>query len=87
MDTNNVLALVGLCGTAAGTVVWWVFRGVAARVTDLEKDLAAFKLHVAEAYVTGNELSKAIDTFNRAIDAVFVKLDRIEEKLDKKADK
>jgi hypothetical protein len=87
METNNVLTLVGLCGTGAGTVVWWMFRSLAARVDNNERDLAAYKLHVAEAYVTSNELGKAIDAFNRSIDAIFTKLDRIESKVDNKADK
>ncbi len=50
-------------------------------------ELAAYKLHVAETYVTSNALSSSIDAINRAIEAVFKKLDRIDEKLDKKADK
>lgn len=87
METTNVLGLVGLFGTGAGTVVWWMFRSLAGRVDANEKELAAFKLHCAEVYVTSNELGKAIDAFNRSIDAVFKKLDRIEEKLDGKADK
>ncbi|WGS52660.1 hypothetical protein LFL96_31235 [Paraburkholderia sp. D15] len=57
------------------------------QLKSLDAELAAYKLHVAETYVTSNELSKAIDALNRAIDAVFGKLDRIEDKLDKKADK
>jgi hypothetical protein len=39
-------------------------------------DLAAYKLHVAETYMT-----------NRAMEVVMAKLDRIEDKLDKKQDK
>jgi predicted nucleic acid-binding Zn-ribbon protein len=88
----------GAVATAVFTVLGWITkrsiaqldRKIEAHDEALQKradELAAFKLHVAESYVTGNELSKAIDTFNRSIDAVFVKLDRIEEKLDKKADK
>jgi septal ring factor EnvC (AmiA/AmiB activator) len=87
METNNVLGLVGLFGTGAGTVVWWMFRSLAARVDSTERELAAYKLHVAETYVTSNELGKAIDAFNRSIDAIFAKLERIENKLDTKQDK
>lgn len=87
METNNVLGLLGLCGTGAGTVVWWMFRSLAARVDSTERELAAYKLHVAETYVTSNELGKAIDAFNRSIDAIFAKLERIENKLDTKQDK
>jgi hypothetical protein len=51
------------------------------------EELAAFKLHCAETYVTGGMLQKTIDTLSEAIRAVFAKLERIEDKLDGKADK
>jgi hypothetical protein len=51
------------------------------------EDLAAFKLHCAETYVTSSALEKAIDRFSESINAVFKKLERIDEKLDSKADK
>jgi predicted nucleic acid-binding Zn-ribbon protein len=50
-------------------------------------ELAAFKLHCAETFVTSSALEKAIDRFSASIDAVFKKLDRIEERLQEKADK
>ncbi|KVZ18649.1 hypothetical protein WT88_29660 [Burkholderia stagnalis] len=50
-------------------------------------ELAAYKLHVAETYVTSNALSSSIDAINRAIEAIFKKLERIDDKLDNKADK
>nr|WP_132454172.1 hypothetical protein [Paraburkholderia sp. BL8N3] len=70
-----------------GTVVWWMFRSVHSRAEANEKDLAAFKLHCAETYVTSSALEKAIDRFSASIDAVFKKLERIEERLENKADK
>lgn len=54
---------------------------------EIDKTIADFKLNVAQNYVTHNDLSKTFEAFNRAIDAVFKKLDRIEDKLDSKADK
>jgi hypothetical protein len=84
---NTVLYVGGAVATAVGSVAFWMFRSLVARVETLEKDLGAYKLHVAEIYVTSNELSKAVDAFNRSIDAVFAKLERIENKLDTKADK
>jgi hypothetical protein len=50
-------------------------------------DLAEFKLHCAETFVTSSALEKAIDRFSESINAVFKKLERIDEKLDGKADK
>lgn len=84
---NTVLYVGGAVATAIGTVAFWMFRSLVARVDAIERDAAAYKLHVAETYVTSNELGKAVDAFNRSIDAVFAKLDRIENKLDTKQDK
>lgn len=53
----------------------------------LDRDLQSYKLHVAETYVTQSDLTKAIDTFSKSVEAVFKKLERIEDKLDNKADK
>jgi hypothetical protein len=68
-------------------VVWWNFKELKKQVDGIQDDQARYKLHVAEHYVTQNDLSKAIDALSRAIDAIFKKLDRIEDKLDLKADK
>lgn len=84
---NTVLYIGGSVVAGIGTVAWWAYRSLHARVSDNEKELAAHKLHCAENFVTNDSLQKAIDAFNRSLDAVFAKLDRIEEKLDKKADK
>ena len=67
-------------------------------ISDLEKslgasdkrhsdELSAYKLHVAEHYVTTNELTKAIESLNDTIKAIFVRFDRLDSKLDSKADK
>jgi dipeptidase len=87
MDLNGLFGLAGTAVAGIGTVVWWMFRSVHARAESNEKDLAAFKLHCAETYVTSSALEKAIDRFSMSIDAVFKKLERIEERLDHKADK
>jgi dipeptidase len=87
MESNNILGLIGLLGTGASTVVWWMFRSLAARVDANEKSLAEHRLHVAEHYVTSSALEKAIDRFSESINAVFKKLERIDEKLDSKQDK
>lgn len=87
MDFSAVVSIGGMAASGAATVAWWMFRRLQAEVDANKEALAAYKLHVAETYVTGNELSKAIDAFNRSIDAIFTKLDRIESKVDMKADK
>jgi hypothetical protein len=77
---NTVLYIGGAVATAIGTVAWWAFRSMHGRMSDMEKDLAAYKLHVSETYTNRS-------AFERAIDVLSLKLDRIENKLDTKADK
>lgn len=88
MDANAIIfwAIQALLA-GFGAVLWVSFRDVKATGEANAKALADHKLHAAETYVTKSDLSKAIDAFNRSIDAVFMKLDRIEGKLDNKMDK
>lgn len=94
MDWASLATIGCTAAGGAGTVVWYLFNSSkddskknSAEISELQKELAAHKLYVAEHYVTSNELSKAIETLSKAIDAVFLKLDRIDGKLDGKADK
>jgi hypothetical protein len=87
MDLNVLNSWLLAAAGGAGVVVWWLFRTVHARVERAETALAEFKLHCAENYVTSNTLEKALDNLNKTIGAVFTKLERIEDKLDLKADK
>lgn len=90
MDADVVRAMMwvvqfllgGLC-----SVLWLNFRDLKARAEATDAALAAYKIHIAENYVTQNELGKAIDHLGKSIDAVFAKLDRIDSKLDNKQDK
>jgi len=64
-------------------------RDTAAREREAahDKNLAEYKLHVSETFSTKNDLGKAMEQLVRSVDAVFNKLERIEDKLDSKADK
>jgi hypothetical protein len=88
---STVLYIGGAVATAIGTVGWWTFRTMHGRIGDLERALAKFQLHAAETYVTNSALEKAIDRFSTSIDAVFRKLEQMDEKFDRrlaeKADK
>ena len=87
-DVQRLLIwVIQVIGGAFGTVLWLNFRDLKLKCETTAKELGNYKIHIAEQYVTQTELTKAIDTFNRSIDAVFAKLDRIEDKLDGKADK
>jgi hypothetical protein len=76
------LILVGLA-----VVLWFLMRKLIVDVENLGKALAEYKLHVAEKYVTQDGMTKAFDSIGIQIAEVFRKLERIDDKLDKKADK
>jgi hypothetical protein len=77
---NTVLYIAGGLATAIGTVSWWAIRAMHGRIVELERALSAHQLHVAESYVNKSD-------FKDAIESLSTKLDRIESKLDNKADK
>lgn len=88
MDNMEMLRLIiEFLATPFAIVLWWNFRTLKTQAEQTREELAAYKLHAAETYSTKNDLSKAIEQFSRSIDAVFAKLERIEDKLDLKADK
>jgi len=98
MDFQTLNTWLILFAGGAGVVLWWLFRSLHAKVDQTDRDsnlaadwikddLAKFKLHCAETYVTTTALTSSIETMNRAVDAIFKKLERIDEKLDRKADK
>lgn len=98
MDYTAVVE-VGCAGFAliGGAFGWMLRRSIGQldrkmekhddELTAQSKAFDAYKLHVAETYVTSSALEKAIDRFSESINAVFKKLERIDEKLDGKADK
>lgn len=61
-------------------VVGWILRTVYTAMRELERDVASLREALPHKY-TGKE------EFNRFVDALFHKLDRIEEKMDRKVDK
>lgn len=87
VDFATFRAIVEILIAALAAVMWFLMRGLISDVRSLAKELDAYKLHVAERYVTQDGLTKALDGIGGQIDAVFRKLERIYEKLDGKADK
>jgi hypothetical protein len=84
---NTVLYVGGAVASGVGAVAFWMFRSLVARVDANERELSDFKLEAAKTFVTSSALEKAIDRLSESINAVFKKLERIDEKLDGKADK
>jgi uncharacterized coiled-coil protein SlyX len=98
MDFNILNGWLILIATGCGVVIWYLYRSLHAKVdagaielnsraASAEKALAEFKLHCAETYVTANNFERALQGLTETFKAVFAKLDRIEDKLDGKADK
>ena len=73
--------------TLVATLGGWVLRSIHEAVKDLQHSdqLLAEKVQSIELLVAGNYVQKG--DMQRAMDALFNKLDRIENKLDKKVDK
>jgi hypothetical protein len=97
MDLNVLNSwLLGAAGLACSAVGWLfvtLHKKVESNASDsaeraekAEKALADFKLHCAETYVTSGALEKAIDRFSASIDAVFKKLEQLDEKFDRRLD-
>ncbi|MBP4049033.1 hypothetical protein [Chromobacterium violaceum] len=98
MDWGAIAGVGTAAAGAVSTVAWYLYRRLQGQVdrhgeqhskelAELRQDLSEHRLHVAENYVTDTVLTKALDNLNDTIKAVFKKLDRIDEKLDRKADK
>lgn len=77
---NIVLGLVAFLGGFIVRVMWQALQDL----QTADKALTE-KVHAIETLVAGHYVGK--DEFMRAIEAVFTKLDRIEDKVDGKADK
>lgn len=77
---NIVVALVGGLGG-------WVLNNIKSSIDSLHKSDSALtdKVQAIEVLVAGQYVRR--DDMDKSIDAIFAKLDRIEAKLDHKADK
>lgn len=64
----------------AGPVIGWFTKTLWDAVRELQRDLTALRVAIPSSYV-------AKDDFTKFQEALFKKLDRIEEKIDGKADK
>ena len=86
-NTENVRLVIEFLLVPLALLIWFLLRGLLRDQRALEKELAAFKLHASETFSTKPELGEALALLRRAVEAVFAKLERIEDKLDRKADK
>lgn len=83
LDQTIINWILGLFGMILGFMLKTVWQSVKDLQTS-DKQLVD-KINAIEVLVAGQYVKQ--DEFNRLSDAIFKKLDRIEEKLDKKEDK
>lgn len=83
MSQEMINWIIGALGAVLGFLLNAVWQAVK-DLQDADKDLAD-KVSRIEVLVAGDYVKK--DEFNTRIDALFGKLDRIEDKIDNKADK
>jgi hypothetical protein len=77
---NIAVALAGALGLFFLKRVFKMFDDHNTRQNELSKEVKDLAIKLPSDYVHKND-------FNHAVDAIFQKLDRIESKIDKKADK
>lgn len=85
---NITTELVGFIILVMGAVsgIWWRIEGKVGNAENkadkAHADLAAHKLHVAEAYATKAGLSEQTSQIMKAFDSLGAKIDRTNERLD-----
>jgi hypothetical protein len=87
--TPERILMILLQAIASGLValLWFNFKDMKRRAEETARELAEFKLEVAKNYVSTPELTQAIDGLNKTLEMFRSMLERIEHKLDTKADK
>jgi hypothetical protein len=83
MEQQIINVVFGLAGALGGwwlKVIWESIKDLQRTDSNLAKEVSQLNILVAGQYVKQ-------EMFDRFQDAIFSKLDRIEEKLDKKQDK
>ncbi len=83
MDAAMIIqALVG----ALGVVLWFLYTELKKKADNQHVDFLNYKLHVAETFVTTNQLTGVIETLNRNVEAVATTALRIEGRLNQQID-
>lgn len=84
MEPQTIINIaIGLCGALGG----WILNSLKQSVDELRRadNLLAEKVQHIEVLVAGTYVKR--DDMDKIANALFVKLDKIESKLDSKADK
>lgn len=84
MDMQSLINIVGGAAVAAGG---WFAREIWGAVKELRKDLHELEVDLPKSYVSRNDLDKRMEHIEAMFQRIYDKIERVEVKLDGKADK
>lgn len=84
MDMQSIFNLIGGAAVAAGG---WFAREIWGAVKELRKDLHELEIDLPKSYVSKDDLDKRMDHIEAMFQRIYDKIERVEVKLDGKADK
>ena len=84
---GGVLGVLNIVIIAFTKVLWSNYQDLKQSTESNGKELSEFKLEVAKNYVANHELTQAIEALSKNLEMFRSMLERIERKLDTKADK
>lgn len=84
MDPQAIMNLVGGAAIAAGG---WFAREIWGAVKELQRDLHEIEVDLPKSYVSKLDLDKRMEHIEAMFQRIYDKIERVEIKLDGKADK
>lgn len=84
MDMQSILNFVGGAAIAAGG---WFAREIWGAVKELQRDLHDIEVDLPKSYVSKLDLDKRMEHIEAMFQRIYDKIERVEIKLDGKADK
>lgn len=84
---------MALLGIGISVVAWWVkqrdkeIERLMTRIAEVDDGFSKFRLQVVGEFVNKSDMDKAIDSLREMFSTIFKKLDKMDEKLDRKVDK
>lgn len=83
MDWQVIFSIVFGAALAA---IGWLYREVKHKVDKTHEEFLIYRTHVAERYVSSEQLTKAIENLNNTINSVAEGMTRIEARLNNQLD-
>lgn len=67
-------------------LIGYMYQDVKAKAEKVKEDLADYKLHVAERYVSNDQLAKSLENLGKTIEGVASTVARIETRMNNQLD-